>query len=308
MTEQPAQQRPTIPEEGMKRLRALVQEFPKNLTLESLTEEVYVKFNEEYMQKDNSYPSVEAKVIFCTKAVKNKYKTRQPLDQYDVIVYGIDKESNFDNNRKNSCYILIEEEDKMHNKSLVRKRIDFEGKDCDTLNNVQTSCMYQGVQLIKYQNGNFKADDRAIFGEPQPIEGILQMLRDTGMKEVTISEAANNFPADIKTPKMTFSDKNDQRIIHAMVGKCDAKDYGGSYLVNDESVEKDNVVEVDHTNYLIKSGFRIWCKKEYAVVDRDREAYFVGTFAASKGSKAKPKPEPYEVTMNACLVVPDHAL
>lgn len=302
----PPEQRPAIPEEGMKRLRDIQAKYPKQLTVEGLVEETYVKFYSPNMQKDKSFASVNAKLIFCSKAVKNKYNTREPLPEFQVLVWGKEKESNFDGNRKNAAHIFFEEKDEMsHEPKMIHRRIDFEGKECDILANLTTPAIYDKVPLIRYKNGNFKADDRVHFGEPSLVtdEMVLQLLRqDNNVVEVPIANAANCFPTIIETATAKFADKNDVYIIHAMVGQVSEK---GSYTVNDESVEDDQIIDIKGEKFIIKTGFRIWCNPEFAKLQKDQMGYFVGTFGASKGSKAKPKEQPFEITMNACYVTPE---
>ncbi len=300
------QQRPTIPEAAMKRIRDLQREFPDQLTEANLTEEVYTVFNGDTIQKDKYLKDDNERLVRASKIVKNKYMVRAPLDTIQVVVLGVGKESNWEGKRSNDSLIMVEEDDGTPNHTMVPtlRRMIAEGTDCDKLFNLQAGYGY-AVQLIKYKNGDYKMDDRAIFENPEFVGNPIELLKQLGVKECTIAEAVNNLPREETTSKGTYIVKTDVRIVHAMIGTHGKDPNGkewGRFGINDETITRDTIVEKDHVKYQLRKGTQVWSHPMYVVFEDGTEAVFVGLFTAAKGSKTKPKPEPYEISMNAYLV------
>lgn len=288
------------------------------MPMEKLIEETYSKFNTDFIQKYTALATPEAKLDHCTKVIKSSYISRPPLKPVDITVIGIGRVGNTrSGGKRGEVYVAVEEEQRDKSKISVLRPIAFTGKDCDKIEQLQppspdSVLIYPQVHLGKFRDGSFIADDRTTIPEPikvdMPIMDFLQ--NELHIKRCTIAEAAENLAKLDSTATGEYVSKTDLRIIRGMIGSHQkSQDTGdgqawGGYTITDDSLDEDQI-SIDGEK-LTKQAFPIWVNPYWVVYERGNEVDFVGTISLSKGSAAKPKERPYQVSMSAVLLVPSN--
>jgi hypothetical protein len=308
-----------LPKDASDRLVRIAEKYKIPMT--QLLQETQKEFNEPYIQNHPILDTADKKYIYATKAVLSNYDSRPTLETFDVIVYGIGRTNTFQSPYTIDTNLLIEVDDRgeavakdLHPEvpkstpktHLEKARINFKGKDIERVLQIQTSCMYTTNLGRGKAKGILYADDRSLFENPVKVDNITELLLQTGVTYCTIAETPKNLAKEETTSRGTYSDKNDMRIIRGMIGDYrkggNAGEEWSFYTVTDESLQEDYISPTGEVT--VKPAFLVSVNPMWLVYDRKSTCDFVGTLSLNKGSKTKPKPKPYEISMNCVAVLP----
>ena len=315
-----SEQQLQLPKDVTDRLTKISEKY--KIPMAQLIVETQKEFNENYIQQHPILDTVEKKLIYASKAVLSNYDSRSTLETFDVITFGIGRKNTFQQPYTIDTNVLIEVDDRtgdavakdLHPEvqkpqvktHLEKVRIQFKGKDIEHVSQIQTGCLYT-VNLGRGKAKNILyADDRSVFENPVKVDNLMELLQQTGVTYCTIAETPKNLAKEETTSRGTYQDKNDMRIIRGMVGDYrkggDAGNEWAFYNVTDESLSDDYISP--NGEVTVKPAMLFSVNPMWLIYDRKSTLDFIGTLTVQKGSKTKPKPKPYEISMNCVAVIP----
>jgi len=202
-----------IPGEVLARMKII--NTSRQIPMEEIQAQYAEIFNDDFIQKDPQFSTVEEKHRFAVMVLWNQLINRPPATAYDVVPIGFDgtREPRGGGTPYCNLYILLAGE-------LKIRRIMCRGAVSDVYNRINLFYMYKDVQLGQFQEGgDFIADERAKFKNPIRLKGTpAELMAKLRVKEVTVAEV-ERFPSATRASD-GYTDQCDWRKIRGMISRA----------------------------------------------------------------------------------------